>query len=73
MRRRYGHEPAIAGAVLGAAWGLPAVPAQWLDSILNCRPQKGRANVHQPGLRNIGPVDILKLAEKLLGSTVSPS
>ncbi len=29
---------AICGALLGAVYGLDAVPAQWLDCILNWRP-----------------------------------
>jgi ADP-ribosyl-[dinitrogen reductase] hydrolase len=32
---------AIAGALLGAAWGLQAVLEQWLDCILSCHPERG--------------------------------
>ena len=60
---------AIAGALLGAVYGLEALPAQWLDSILSCRPQRGR-NVHQPRPQEYWPVDVLTLAETLLGPVV---
>ena len=59
---------AIAGALLGAAWGLQAVPAQWLESILGCRPQKGGKQVRQPRPQVYWPVDVLSLAATLLGS-----
>lgn len=39
---------AIAGALLGAVWGLDTVPRQWIDCILSCRPEKDRAGVRQP-------------------------
>jgi ADP-ribosyl-[dinitrogen reductase] hydrolase len=63
---------AIAGALLGAACGLEAVPAQWLDSILGCRPQKGLKNVRQPRPQEYWPVDVLTLATTLLGAASSP-
>jgi ADP-ribosyl-[dinitrogen reductase] hydrolase len=59
---------AIAGALLGAAWGLQAVPEQWLDCILNCRPQEGRENVRRPRPQEYWPVDVLTLAARLLGN-----
>jgi ADP-ribosyl-[dinitrogen reductase] hydrolase len=58
---------AITGALLGAVYGLEALPRQWLDSILSCRPQKGRRDVHRPRPQEYWPVDVLTLAETLLG------
>jgi ADP-ribosylglycohydrolase len=59
---------AIAGALLGAVWGLQAVPAQWLECIRRCRPEKGRENVRRPRPQEYWPVDVLTLAESLLGT-----
>jgi ADP-ribosyl-[dinitrogen reductase] hydrolase len=59
---------AIAGALLGATWGLQAVPRQWLECILNCRPQTGGLGVQRPRPPEYWPVDVLPLAAKLLGS-----
>lgn len=63
---------AIAGALLGAAWGLQAVPAQWLERILSCRPQEGLENVRRPRPREYWPIDALTLAARLLGIEESP-
>ena len=58
---------AIAGALLGAVWGRSAIPAQWEDSILNCRPKVGEPNVRRPRPERFWPVDALALAEALVG------
>jgi len=39
---------AIAGALFGAVHGLDAVPEQWRDKLLNCRPEAGRPHVRHP-------------------------
>ena len=57
---------AIAGALLGAIHGEEAVPAQWRDSILNCRPEAGRPGVHEPRPEIYWPVDALELADTML-------
>ena len=57
---------AICGALLGAVYGLDAVPAQWLDCILNCRPQAGQPGVHRPRPECFWPVDALELAKQLV-------
>jgi ADP-ribosylglycohydrolase len=62
---------AIAGALLGAVWGLEAVPAQWIESILSCRPVKGGRDVRRPRPEEYWPVDILTLAGTLLGTGTS--
>lgn len=53
---------AIAGALLGATYGREAVPAQWEDRVLTCRPM-GRESHPRP--RALWPVDVLILAEQL--------
>ncbi|MEJ5349762.1 MAG: ADP-ribosylglycohydrolase family protein [Desulfosoma sp.] len=58
---------AICGALLGAVHGRDAVPAQWVESVLNCRPAAGKPNVHRPRPECFWPVDALELAERLLG------
>lgn len=59
---------AICGALLGAVYGLDAIPAQWVDRVLNCRPQAGHPGVHHPRPECFWPVDALELAERLLKS-----
>jgi hypothetical protein len=58
---------AIAGALLGALLGLPAILRQWLDCILDCRPQDGRRGVLQPQPREIGQSMSWELAARMLG------
>ncbi|MEB2845745.1 ADP-ribosylglycohydrolase family protein [Rhizobiales bacterium RZME27] len=57
---------AIAGALLGAVHGEAAIPAQWRQSVLFCRPEQGRANVHRPRPQIYWPVDAVELAEQLV-------
>ncbi len=57
---------AIAGALLGAVYGRAAIPAQWADAVLSCRPAEGQAGVHKPRPECFWPVDVLELAERLL-------
>ncbi|NUN15033.1 MAG: ADP-ribosylglycohydrolase family protein [Myxococcales bacterium] len=59
---------AICGALLGAVHGRNAVPIQWVDTVLNCRPKAGRTNVHHPRPECFWPVDALELAGRLLKS-----
>jgi ADP-ribosylglycohydrolase len=56
---------AICGALLGAVYGIDAVPAQWLDSVLNCRPWAGDPSVHRPRPECFWPCDALELADQL--------
>jgi ADP-ribosylglycohydrolase/fructose-1,6-bisphosphatase/inositol monophosphatase family enzyme len=55
---------AVAGALLGAVHGRSAVPSQWMQMVLSCRPHPLRARHARP-LR-CWPVDVLELAELLL-------
>ena len=57
---------AICGALLGAVYGRDAVPSQWAECVLNCRPEAGRANVFRPRPECFWPVDALELAERLI-------
>jgi hypothetical protein len=57
---------AIAGALLGAVYGEDAVPAQWRNAVLACRPEAGRPGVRRPRPREYWPVDVLELAERLV-------
>lgn len=58
---------AICGALLGAVYGLDAIPVQWVDRVLNCRPKAGHPGVHRPRPECFWPVDALRLAERLIG------
>jgi len=57
---------AIAGALLGAVHGLQAVPAQWREAVLNCRPAFDNPRSIQPRPEEFWPVDALELADALL-------
>ncbi|HEY7509254.1 MAG TPA: inositol monophosphatase family protein [Vicinamibacteria bacterium] len=55
---------AIAGALLGAVHGRPAVPEQWRSLVLSCRAHPSRARHPRP--RAYWPTDVYELAELLL-------
>jgi ADP-ribosylglycohydrolase len=57
---------AIAGALLGAIHGSPAVPRPWMDRVLTCRPMADLPGVERPRPEVYWPTDALYLAEKLL-------
>ena len=59
---------AITGALLGAVYGIAAVPRRWQRAILSCRPLRleGLPQVVHPRPRAFWPVDALMLAERLL-------
>lgn len=48
---------AIAGALLGAIYGQDAVPAQWYETVLNCRTSRPR---------KYWPIDAIKIADDLI-------
>lgn len=56
---------AICGALLGAMYGLEAVPTQWKEKVLSCRPEQ-RAGVAHPRPEVFWPVDALELAQQLM-------
>ncbi len=57
---------AICGALLGAVWGRKAIPDQWTECVLNCRPAAGQPHVRRPRPECFWPVDVLMLAERLI-------
>ncbi|CAG4908186.1 unnamed protein product [Acidithrix sp. C25] len=59
---------AICGALLGAVYGIDAIPSQWVDSVLNCHPKAGNPGVHRPRPECFWPIDALELASRLVGN-----
>lgn len=57
---------AIAGALLGAVYGRDAIPTQWTEKLLSCRPEASRLNVRHPRPECFWPVDALHIARCLL-------
>jgi ADP-ribosylglycohydrolase len=57
---------AIAGALLGAAYGRHALPSQWTSKILSCRPKAGEPRVRRPRPECFWPVDGPELARGLV-------
>jgi ADP-ribosyl-[dinitrogen reductase] hydrolase len=57
---------AVAGVLLGAAYGEAAVPEQWRSAVMNCRPEAGRPNVRRPRPREYWPCDVIELADRLV-------
>lgn len=57
---------AIAGGLLGAVFGLSAIPAPWRRLVLTCRPLPELSPTQHPRPRVYWPVDALVLAERLL-------
>jgi len=53
---------AIAGALLGAVHGRPAIPSRWESAVLSCRPL---LSAPHPRPQEYWPVDVLFLAEHL--------
>lgn len=62
---------AIAGALLGAVYGREAVPTQWVEKLVSCRPEAGRPHVQHPRPNCFWPVDALDLAERLVSARSS--
>jgi ADP-ribosyl-[dinitrogen reductase] hydrolase len=62
---------AIAGALLGAVYGRDALPKQWVEKILSCRPEDGEQRVRRPRPECFWPVDALLLAKNLLAGPAS--
>lgn len=59
---------AVCGALLGAVYGLKAIPERWARVVLACRPEPGRPDVVHPRPRDHWPADALELAAHLLTS-----
>ena len=48
-----------------------AIPAQWSECVLNCRPTDEQPHVRRLRLECFWPVDALERAERLLGAECS--
>ena len=59
---------AICGALLGAVHGRDAIPEQWREALLSCRPAVGNPEVEHPRPECFWPVDAMELAEGLLSA-----
>jgi ADP-ribosyl-[dinitrogen reductase] hydrolase len=59
---------AIAGALLGAVHGRDAIPTQWVETLLSCRPEAGQPHIRHPRPKCFWPVDALDLAERLIST-----
>ncbi len=57
---------AICGALLGAVYGLKAVPDRWVRTITQCRPDRSNPRCRHPRPPEYWPADALELAEQLL-------
>ncbi len=57
---------AISGALLGAAYGRDAIPAQWSEKVMTCRPRAGDPRVRHPRPECFWPVDVLEVAASLV-------
>lgn len=57
---------AIAGALLGAVYGRSALPKQWIEKILTCRPKAGEPRVLRPRPECFWPTDASELARSLV-------
>ena len=62
---------AIGGALLGAVWGIAAIPAQWTNAVLSCRADRDRPGVANPRPQQFWPVDALELAGRLAEGQVA--
>lgn len=57
---------AIAGAMLGAVYGLRRMPRQWTDRVVTSRAIAGLPGVARPRPPECWPIDVLYVAERLL-------
>lgn len=57
---------AIAGALMGAVYGIDAVPRQWRDSVSQCRPSASESRTKNPRPEVFWPADAMELSLKLL-------
>jgi len=57
---------AVCGALLGAVYGVQAIPKKWIKAVLECKPEAGHKGVTHPRPHEYWPSDALELAEKLV-------
>jgi ADP-ribosylglycohydrolase len=56
---------AIAGALLGAVYGVAGIPERWRRTLLQCEPERGRPGVFHPRPKPFWPVDAMFLAQRV--------
>ena len=59
---------AICGALMGAVYGREAIPNQWANAVLNCRPHAEQPDVFKPRPEIFWPTDALELADRLISA-----
>jgi ADP-ribosylglycohydrolase len=64
---------AIAGALLGAVYGRDAIPTQWVEKVLTCRPEAGNPRIRHPRPECFWPVDAPDIAMRLVAGGVNDS
>ncbi len=57
---------AVCGALLGAVYGVQAIPKKWIKAVLDCKPEAGQKGAAHPRPHEYWPADALELAEKLV-------
>ena len=57
---------AIAGALLGAVYGIDAIPSQWQKSVMECKPSKDEPRTAHPRPEVFWPYDVMELSLQLL-------
>lgn len=57
---------AVCGALLGAVYGVQAIPKKWIKAVLDCKPEAGHKSVKYPRPQVYWPSDALELSEKLV-------
>jgi ADP-ribosylglycohydrolase len=57
---------AVCGALLGAVYGVQAIPKKWIKAVLDCKPEAETKGVTHPRPHEYWPADALELAEKLV-------
>ena len=62
---------AITGALLGVVYGIEAIPVDWVECVLSCKPESGNPNICQPRPMEYWPYDAVDLAKQLLENSSS--
>lgn len=57
---------AITGALMGVVYGIDAIPYQWQQSIINCKPSKSEKRTKHPRHEVFWPNDAMELSIKLV-------
>jgi ADP-ribosylglycohydrolase len=57
---------AVCGALLGATYGIQAIPRKWVKAVIDCKPEAGGKGVGRARPHEYWPADALELAYKLV-------